>query len=458
MGDVMMTPTNNRAAARRFSTPGSAAWTLGNLAARELVKYAGRKAHEYVSGNNKKRKAKSQLKRDSGKAGTVSKVQAGSSRAVSVKVGKRKVKKKKIVKVSGPLRAKINKVLEGKKYSGYYQVTMYGSLKLPAVNEQLPQTLNDPLHTATVFSSFSVKEFLHEVSVLWNEKVDSAANRNVTEGSIGVSARPGNEFNLPPDAVSNLAVMAKFTVLNSYERYYMKNNSERTVEIQIYVCTPKKPMFENAAEFDEAGVPRGAVPYYGSDPVKMWDEALQVEYKVGGNIANHDEKQLHTSPLGHKVFTDLYTTEITNLVLEPGQDYRWVLPGPKMLEIDTAKCYALATNSILQSVQKFSKCVMFVTKQDLTGQGASGSAISNRSVTATDSSPNIVSVERVLCSRLSIPEQVGMKLIGTNVAASGGAIVQNLHRIKKFYVATYTTSGVGSIRRVDEQQGEDKVL
>uniref|UniRef100_A0A345MQ24 Capsid protein n=1 Tax=Cressdnaviricota sp. TaxID=2748378 RepID=A0A345MQ24_9VIRU len=427
-----------------------------DMMARHGVKYVSNKISEAVKRRRHNAEMeKSYKRRKTSAAKPPPKWEKGSARAVEVKGGAQSKKYRPSVKVSKPLRDKIEKVLEEKKVRGYYQVTMYGNLLLPESNQQLVQTLRDPLHTANVFSSFSVHEFLHEASVLWNQKLDSSAQRNVLIGNVGVTS---NTATLPPDAISSLACTAKLTVLNSSEDYYFKNNSERAVNIDMYICNPKRAMFENLVANDEQGTARTASPYDNSNPQLQWAVALAGEYKTAGNVANIGPNQLHTTPSNLAMFTKLYKPDVVHIRLEPGQDYTYKLLGPKLLDLDCSKYYTVATNGIMQSVQKFSKCVMFIVKVDLVHQGEPTTGYSGRLKHTSDNSPNCISVERVLRTSLSIPESVAMKVDGTIISGAGTHMLTNSNRIRKYFVDTYTVAGSGAVRRVDEQNADDEVL
>lgn len=465
MGDVYRTPVSNRAAARRNSvgtsigsTPNSAARMLGDLAFREALKYGGKKVNEYLSGPSKKRKTN-----PPGKGSGAKRVQGqvGSSRAVVFKVGRKKVRPKKIVKVSRPLRAKINKVIEEKKIRGWYQVVQYGKLQLPNSNQQSVQNCRDPYHAENIYSSFSVMQFLHQASVLWNGKADSAAQNNLMINNVGTAYTAGpSDPNVQPGSVTKFSCNAKFTVINSYEKYYMKNNSERTLTTIIYVCIPKRAMMEYAVGVDNNNVSHGAQPQTFSDATFQWREALVQANKAGGNLGNITQNQLHTYPDNLPLFNRVFKCEKISVVLEPGQDYSFNLQGPRMLDIDASKYYEkinTVQGSVLLSVQKFSRSVFFITKADLVHQGTEF-GFSGRLQDTNDNSPRVISIERTIHSVLSIPESVAMKVDSSGISAVPTSNLQNLNRQHQFFATTYTQAGVGAIRRVDEQNADDEIL
>lgn len=443
---------------RRPNRSPAAVRTPTRTAAQLIQMFApyAKKTFDEAVANKKRKRSKSP-----GPAPKGEKVLVGSSRAVVVKKKLKTGSKKKVVKVSKALRQKINKVVEGGKVRGTYQAVMYGSLQLPTANQQRPQVLGDPLTNAGVYSSFSALEFLHCASVLWTGKADSAALRTVTTNSIGVTDITGTDVNLPSGSVSSRACTAKFTVIDSFEKYYMKNMSDRTVEIEMYICTPKKPMYENQISTATNGVAVSASPSASSNFFEQWTNGCHASNKAGKNLNNIAPQQLYTTPNMYAGFTSVFSTEKIYIKLEPGQDYVYKLQGPKNLDLDFSKFYDppySSTEAVIVSVRKFSRCIGFNVKQDLVAQGTSAAATSGRYAIGTDSSPNVVSVERVLNCSLSCPESVGMRVDGVALAANANVQLQNTNKRPVFFHTTYTTAGVGAIRRVDEQNANTEIL
>jgi len=377
----------------------------------------------------------------------------GTSRAVTVKTGKKKKQKKPYVKVPKTLRKQINTVISDKEIKGTYHTNSFAVLGLPPSNEQGVIPANDNFYGAqNVFSSFSALHYLHAASVLWAEIQDTQP-LSTLEGCIGVTNGPGDDIMIPPDALSSHACTARIRVINSWEKYLLKNNSPRQVTVTIYECIPKKAIFENNTGFTTGNLTITGQPLYHSNPVQHWVSALASEHKATGNKSNIAASMLHLDPRSCKTFKALYNVEATNIVLEPGQTYNHFVQGPKNMMMDFSKFYStpVGTNEgSLQPVRTFSKCLMFVLKVDLVTQGNNnaGRLASVQSETVAD----VICVEKQFHCKLACPETVGAKI--DNLI--GGTKNIDMHRkYPKYFYRTITTSGTGAPMRVDEQNPED---
>lgn len=392
----------------------------------------------------------------------------GSSRAVTAVRSKRKASsKKKIVRVSRSLREKIKKVCELPKIRGMYKCISYGIIQPPAtVNTQrVIDGLTGDVITNPMFHAW---EFLHRASVLWNNKGDTSVfgARYSQADMIGSTLQVPPAVNTPSGNVSLRAFTAKFTVIDSYEMYEMKNNSERTIKLEIYVCQAKKPMFLDAVGYDTAGGAVSASPTYYGRPGSDWNISLHSENRSGGNLSNMQFTQLHSKPNNVSEFNKHYSYEIQKVSLEPGQDYKLFVQGPKMLELDYSKFYAnlgAGSESVFQSIQKFTKFLMIIVKQDLVIQGSgilSGIAGRYPSTVAgpEGGSPSVIAVERQSVCKLGMPDQTGAIVNGTNLAGRATATVQLSNRRDVYFQTTYTTPGAGNIWRVDEQSAKPEAI
>lgn len=386
-----------------------------------------------------------------------SKRSATSETTVAVKNGKGKVASRSVgkvnVKVSKPLRLKIEKVLEEKKITGTYQCTYYGVLPLPGTNVQgVYPNIIGPLPWS---SSFCAKEFIHHASVLFIGRPDGAAaalrdfENPAFPVTIGSTAITGPDVQLPPNNVSSHGNQAKFHVLNSYEVYTYKNNSLRTVEFDIYECTPKSAWMTNNESRGTDNVNTGGQPFRGN-PNDTWYVALEEDNKAGGNISNMLQSTLHTSPHWTSSFKKFWKSDVTSVKLEAGQVYQYVVKGPRNMAFDASKYYqrkATGVESLFLSEQKFTKNLMYVIKQDLAAQG---SVTCGRYVSNTTSSPNVICVERRIYSKITVPESTGMRVAGTVLAGLGDSSLQNNYRRDAYFATTYTVAGAGAIERVDD--------
>jgi len=377
----------------------------------------------------------------------------GTSRAVTVKTGKKKKKSKPSVKVPKTLRKQINTVMNDKEIKGTYHTNSYAVLGLPPSNEQGVIPANDNFYGAqNVFSSFSALHYLHAASVLWCELADTQPLSTI-QGCIGVTDQSGVDHMIPPDALSSHSCTARIRVINSWEKYLLKNNSPRQVTITIYECIPKKAIFENNTGFTTGNLTITGQPNLQSNPVQHWINSLATEHKAAGNKSNIAASMLHLDPRSCKTFKSLFTVEATNIVLEPGQTYNHFVQGPKNMMLDYSKFYAtpVGTNEgSLLPVRTFSKCLMFVLKVDLVTQGNTnaGRLASVQSETVGD----VVCLEKQFHCKLACPETVGAKIDNAVPAVANFDLNR---KYPKYFYRTITTAGVGAPLRVDEQNPED---
>jgi len=396
--------------------------------------------------------------------GPVKKTQGvvGSSRAVEFKGKLKRKNGPKKVNVPTKLRKQIAQTLAEKQIKGTYQLTQYGRLDLPADNTQLAQVGVDNYSSSFFTSTFSAQMFLHYASVLWNQKDNSMTGLTSYTGSIAYTDTPGIDYMLPVDQVSSKAITAKFHIINSYEMRTYKNNSDRTVTMEIYQSEPRKPFFENNNELDVNGVLQAENPQM-THPVDYWRLCLLATDKAGGNVANCTTATIHTNPLHLAMFTKAYKSSKLTVTLEPGQKYDHTIQGPKNLDLDYQKFYGHPTASseaVFQPIQKFTRYVWYVIKQDLaqkgTGKGTPGRWLGVASETAT--SPNCISYERVIRATMTIPESVGTKLNGVALSINTNVMLQNIARLPKFGFYTFSGEVVGSVRRVDELEADAETV
>lgn len=405
-------------------------------------------------------------KRESSKVGGITTTRgvqgmAGTARAVIVKGKHKKRNGIPRVRVGPLLKKQIKQTIEERSIRGEYQVTLYGTLGMPATNEQNVTMLNDPYFTSSFFSCFSAQMFLHYASVLWNQKDN--ADIAVFANSIGYTDISGSDVQLPVDNVSSKAITAKFHVVNSYEMRSYKNNSERTVYLDIYLSEPKAMHFENQNSQDTNGTTINMTPTY-SHPTDMWSAALYSSNKSGGNVNNSRPTVLHTTPFHLHMFTTAFKTTKVSVVLEPGQRFQHKVEGPKNTTLDFQKFYKTpygSTEAVFHPIQKFSRYCWYVVKQDLVQAGtAATNGLPGRVASTASTSPNIISCERVIHVSMTIPESVGGKVNGQVLKDQPAALIQNIARLPKFFYFTYNPAYVQDavLRRVDEQNADDENL
>lgn len=410
-----------------------------------------------------------------------------STRAPGVKYGKKKKgvipKKQKSVKVSKHLREAINKINEAAKVHGSYRATGFGGMYQGLTNvQQVVSGLGNYSNLTNAVSlqnpfyfqwAFQPEDWLHMLSVLFNGKPDSAGLARVwsTVGSLGCNfnvvnggSGPGDigNGNVPHPSGVPMSVNGsglQFHVKKCWEKYVLRNVSQRTWTIDIYECAPKMVGVEQAiGTVDSGGVgPFAPLPRV-SYPEIQWGQGLLDEQRNGVRVDGATPNLLYTRPTDVRFFNQMYKVEMVTIVLEPGQNYEYILRGPSDVNVDLAKLFRPTGNvqDELFNIQKYSRIPMFVSHCDMelqnTGAGGLAGATAGRYSAVAANFVGSIAIERTQYASFDMPEQVGMQ-ISSNAAGLGTTVTSlqnNLRRPAKYEVV-YTQSGVGSAYRFDEE-------
>jgi len=397
-------------------------------------------------------------------------------RQAAVKKGKKKfgvsLSRVKKVKVSKDFKAKVSKVIESKKIHGHVEITSVGIL--PRIEKNL-QTVGfastaesysgDYLYrSAYQMWAFAPEWFLSCASVLFNKKpyaanitsTGTALMRWYDQDQIGAGGAQGADNTegifYGQAVVSNNAV---FTVSNAWEKYLIRNNSQRTITMKIYLCAPKRQgaLFEDRTLSATGNVGQSAD--YINDPTTTWINGLGAEIGTGKNLAGITPSFMHANPTDCAQFAKEYKTEVTSIVLEPGQTFDYFIQGPKNFDISYGNLFK---NGLHMFIQKCMRFPMFVYHSDLLGTAAAPLNLGNNlTVGSRAGMPNPgatgvgLIIERRRFCRVSCPEKAGMRI---DQAISTGSIQLGFHRPAYFkaYLAGLVDDGETSSRtRVDEE-------
>jgi len=396
------------------------------------------------------------------------------TRAAAVKRGKKKsgvsrVPKSKRVKVSAAFKAKVSKVIEAKKIHGVVDVTHIGHLEATAENKQTvaythsPENMNATGSTRSTPNAwaFSAEYLLSCASVLFNKKpyINHLKNDLTPEmrwfdadqiGSGGAQGADNSEGGSGGQVVvdSNNAV---FTVSNAWEKYLIRNNTQRTVSMKIYLCALKR-IGAHVLDNRLGGVLSTSTDGI-YDPARTWDNALEAEFLLGRNLKNIGYDYIGECPTEHSQFNKEYKTEVTSVVLEPGQTFDYFIQGPKNLEINYMNNFK---NSLHMFFQKHMRYPMFVYHADMVGghPNAEGAAV-NHSVGIRAAMPSpfttgsCLVVERRRYTKIACPDKAGFRL---DTAVSNGSVQFGFHRpaYYKEYFNGFVAKQNG-VTRVDEE-------
>jgi len=432
-----------------------------------------RKSIEQGGGSTRKKRVVSRPYR--GQNTDVVNQSSKSSRNAAVKRGKAFRKKNaggKNIKVPKKLKQQIQKVLSVSGHKGVWTQISYGFIEVPESNFQHVQYgLFGSSSGAGVGSNldiqsmFSWVDWLHMVSVMWNNKTDKQGVRTYRdEGTLGrLKSDPGaGELNnIPTGLQTNGMTPLTFTVYDSYETLHFKNNSQRTYTIELYLCAPKMAMNEtDAAEFDSATGTNLSVPLEGG-PLEIWQKCLKAEERTGVNVLGATVNNFATSPNNCPEFKKRFDVELTTIVMDPGQTYTYKVQGPKNLKVDVVKMFRVgATNeSYAMELQKWSRCPIFCLTSDLV-QTRSGtvhpfSFRPGRFQSVVNGNYAPIVVERVRHATIICPDQVIGAIdtqVDTAIGNVGGA-KGNIVATKKqprYCRPVYGFVADGATNRVDE--------
>ena len=344
-----------------------------------------------------------------------------------------KKNRKKVVKVSSKLVKQIKKVMIDMKYKGTWNQTSYAFLDRPGGNSQLSQVLLQAVNPDfSVGMKFTADEILHQASVLFNEKNDSQIAREWNNlNNMGLS---NNQEGVPKETAS-YGCNAKFTVVDSYCKYYIRNNTQNQIHLKCYIASPKQmgSMDTTVTNRDNGvAINQNTVLM----PLTVWGNSL-ADF-LGSNLASATVNNLNAVPNACPQFNKFFSLETKIVKLEPGQDYTFTVQGPKNQELDYRKFFK---NGQFYSVQKFSRGIFFSVMTDLISGG--GADINKAGRFKLNSLGNLP-VEINLYTKIAMPETTGIKS-----TATGAPIELNLRK-STYFLKTYDTVTPATLLRYDE--------
>lgn len=356
---------------------------------------------------NKKRKrtvSSSTVKRKSRKL--ASKLRRTPRTAVAVNaqapkvIGRRRgAKKSPAVRVTRDFRQKVQKVLEKNLVEG----------KLIAINTQVIRNSTDNGQTATYLGEhFSPNFILDAASVLWNKKTWTEGNK------------------LPYDANNFNWQTARVHVMNCYDQYTFRNNSRRTVTLKLFECKPK-------------------VKTNAFHPLEQWSNTLAAENNPNeSNIAGTTVNTLYNDPRNVKSWSQIWSPQVTTIVMEPGQTYVHKLQGPKNQMLDFAKFVVNNAPQVFMDQQPFARYMLAISYVDLVTTTLSATG---RYVDASGEAYDGIAFEIKRVYNLAMPEQAGLEL---PVTYSGG--IKSLgYRRYSFAIYNDSDAQTGFVRRIDDE-------
>lgn len=384
------------------------------------IDYVARRARQYVEGRShaapqkrgreenvlsrsmpKTKKPKTLKKKSSSKKAekVAKRAERGvvtADRSAVVKDQKKKrveLKKKKAPHVTSKFKRAVEAALSPDKLKGTYHLITFDSgldLTTMSADQQVVfDTINNPLLDGGFF--FSTDHFNEAVQRLWF-------------GSTAVY----NAGFLKPTANGNYN-QKKFRVIDSYSTLEYKNNSTRTLTLNIFVCAPKQkgacaidnPYSQNV--YNNQGVTVATQDQILYPPQRYWADALTEDfvqnYSSNGLGAVLPNTTLALTPVSSKTFNAMWKAEQKKIVMLPGTSYLLKLQGPSDLELDYQK---FNSDSIYQNVQKFTRGVVTCVMADMTDSSLGGTQ--RTAPAATSSIKPFLSMERQDHYRIEMPD------------------------------------------------------
>ena len=404
---------------------------------KELYKL-GEKAVKYVAGKRKPgplRGKQRKLGKYAPTGGTnVRQERGGSTRkSASTKMkGSKKVtyKKGKNVHVTKDFKLKVAKALSPGQIHGFAREINYGSISLPSITNVCKQSVG-PYNAGISATnwSFDAETILHFAGVLFNGLPYNPTQQSwQAAGVIGANTQ-GSATG------SSGGITSVIHVDWMKEHYVLKNNTGRTITIDMYEFAPKKTgsKFLNDNQLAAGGT--AVTSDWIGDPNLIWSQALAGDIVSGINIAGLTPTDLYQRP-NHPQFKKIFNVAVRTIILEPGQNYECTILGPSDMDLNYANFFQ---NEFYQGIQKFMRFVTFVTRMDLIGQAVStGKSEGRFGFGAGDVTGYGLLAERVREMKIRMPEQAGFKVVPLT---SGPAILG--YRRPAYFQATNNIIGSG---------------
>lgn len=288
---------------------------------------------------------------------------------------------------------------------------------------------------------------LHAASVLFNGKADSQSSREIgVTTNIGMDNAPGTGIipvTSPIAGKQYLGCSAKFNVINSYEKYHMKNNTQQTLKVRAYTCQIKNVQSNvSTTVIDPNGATTANQVTMDQTPTVGWTNSLATQ--TGKNVAGADIYRIGMRPESDPLWKKNWSFEVTEVILDPGQSHSFNIQGPKNMTLDYQKFYK---EQQFQSIQKFSRYTFFLVESDLIQGSSTDFGLVGRFKLA---GTGCLLLERKLHISLTVPESTGMRL-RVNATGIEGNVELN-YRQARFAHYVYAPATPNALQRIDEQQ------
>lgn len=356
-------------------------------------------------------------------------------------------KPKKKVKVPKLLRQQIKQIEAAPKFHGWKKdIYFLYSAGVPNDGQAVFNFGSVPLPAYSSWD-FLPEYFLDAASVLFANKTSSAAGwSHQSIANIGTGVPPTGGGNIYANNV-------QFTIKNSWVKYLYRNNTQRTVIMDLYECAPKVQSYITNSPPNLNGL---AVPTADAliDPMQWWDKCLTDDFVQGLNLNNVTKSLLGTRPEQTTAWKKAWEYNVTRVVLEPGASYEYFLQGPSGKDFKFSKH---VKNNTFNTIQKYSRFLMPVYHMDVAPYPALSARPFGRPglvgplAAGTQTSPVFFGFERTLYCDVTMPEQTGFNYPAAFVAGVNQQL--GFRRSTPFSMNMWNTgtSSIGAISDLSRQ-------
>lgn len=356
-----------------------------------------------------------------------------------------KGKAKKKVRVSKPLRQKIQKVLDGDKIYGTGRCLITGgrvSVNPPSAIEQNVFALPIPdADDVQIGMLFDPQFIMYVASRLWNGR--PVTGTDLLTGSwsnVNTSYSNGGEWsNFTKQLGSNRSAFC-VDVHNLKAKITIKNNTNRTQYLKMYECKPKYP-----CRFDPPGGLGKSKPHVD------WDQGLDSDYHAKikgfepqsldlasginfgtGTLGSVGASTMYAKPGICQAWNKQWSYNAYDIILEAGQLHQHWVQGD-VGEYDFSKYYATDETGgfVFNNIQKTNRHIFFTSVPEMATITNSAIGQSGRLLSSNGGDKFLFETE-IFCS-MSMPESAGTNYRVSNGTTTLQQVMQPLTQRKRAY-------------------------
>jgi len=236
------------------------------------------------------------------------------------------------------------------------------------------------------------------------------------------------------------------TVINSYFKVNMMNNTARTFIVDVYDCEPKV----RGTILDSTFLTDGVVVASQNvlrKPLAQWAQRVNDQQNMGQLNGAYLTTDYNNNPLEINGMKSEWNYNMKRIIIGPGQKENFFIQGPKNMEYHWGKSWK---NGQFQDIDKWCKapfiilrCENYTSKLDNNQHGIPAYTIDN----VEGNVDPLLEFTGELCYKIQMPEQTGFN--GATGAGLGIAALNqrrgNILRKYSFYDAAVGTEGITTL-------------